>query len=330
MKKRDLALILAGAAGAAIAAKMILRKPAAEWDAEQVAHAANSHFTYIDGMRVHFQEFGSESDPTVLLIHGYTASTYVWRSTAPLLAAAGFRVLAIDLIGFGYSDKPGGFEYTIGSQADIVVRFLDRLGIGQATMVGSSYGGAVAASAALDHPERVAKLILVGAVINDEAKEHILMRMAALPLIGELLTPFVLDSRSLTKRRMYTSFDGSGHGLIDDERVNSVLRPLAAADAHRSVLATARNWHADRIEDDLGYIQQPTLIIWGDNDRVIRIENGYKLHSSVLHSKFVVIRNCGHIPQEEHPRIFTDLMIGFIKDPRAGIRGEDLILPEAQ
>ncbi|MCV5831062.1 alpha/beta hydrolase, partial [Escherichia coli] len=78
----------------------------------------------------------------VILIHGYTASVYVWKTVAPMLADAGLRVFAIDLPGFGYSDKPKDFDYSIASQARIVERFMDRLSIGRPVVVGSSYGGA--------------------------------------------------------------------------------------------------------------------------------------------------------------------------------------------
>ena len=101
---------------------------------------------------MHFQQFGDEANPVVLLIHGFTASTYVWKTTAPLLADAGLNVIAIDLIGFGYSEKPRWFEYSIEAQARMVSRFMNRIGIGRAVVVGSSYGGAVAATLALDYP----------------------------------------------------------------------------------------------------------------------------------------------------------------------------------
>src|SRR5688572_4903291 len=172
MKLRNLALGLTGAVGAAVAVKMLTRAATVEWDnvADAVAHSENSHFVHVDGANVHYQEFGQPGDPTLLLIHGYTASTYAWRTAAPMLAEEGFHVIAVDLLGFGYSEKPRWFDYSIESQARIVSRFMNRLGIGRATVVGSSYGGAVAATLALDYPERVEKLVLVSAVCNDNLR----------------------------------------------------------------------------------------------------------------------------------------------------------------
>ncbi|MBK8151415.1 MAG: alpha/beta fold hydrolase [Acidobacteria bacterium] len=95
---------------------------------------------------------------------------FTFGRPSPKLADAGFHVVALDLIGFGYSEKPAWFDYSIQSQARMISRFMDRLGIGTATLVGSSYGGAVVLTVALDYPERVEKLVLVDAVINDEPK----------------------------------------------------------------------------------------------------------------------------------------------------------------
>src|SRR5437868_5264163 len=119
MKVKNLALGIGGALGALVAWKMISRPGTVDWEkvSELVPHSENSHFVEIDGATVHYQEFGDAANPTLLLIHGFTASAYVWKSVAPMLAGEGFRVVAVDLIGFGYSDKPASFDYTIGAQA---------------------------------------------------------------------------------------------------------------------------------------------------------------------------------------------------------------------
>jgi pimeloyl-ACP methyl ester carboxylesterase len=321
MKKWNLALGIGGALGALVAAKMLTRAKGVNWDviAAHVPHSENSHFVHVDGANIHYQEFGDASKPTLILIHGYTASVYVWHATAPLLAANGFHVIAIDLVGFGYSEKPSWFDYSITSQARIVARFMNRLGIGRATLVGSSYGGAVAATLALDYPERVEKLVLVDAVCNDDLKSHPILRLAAVPGVGEMITPFIADSKRFLRYRMHGTLAKANHHLIDEDRVNSVLRPLKAADAHRSLLLTSRNWHAQRIERDAHLINQPTLIVWGEEDTVIPISDGHKLHDSILNSRFVVLKDCGHVPPEERPEIFADLVTEFCRDRKGRI-----------
>lgn len=318
MKKRDLALGIGGAIGAAIAVKMLTRNKSVSWEnfAENVYHSENSNFAEVDGATIHYQEFGDRAHPTLILIHGYTASTYGWKTVAPMFAERDFHVIAVDLLGFGYSDKPAWFDYTIQSQARMIVRLMNILGIGQATLVGNSYGGAVASILTLDYPERVKKLVLVDAVCNDEALAHPLLKLVAVPGIGEALTPFLMDSKLLLKLRMKGTFSPENQHLITQDRVDSVYRPLSAADAHNAVLQTARNWQADRIEEDANLINQPTLIIWGEDDTVIPIHNGFTLHKEILNSRFVVFRNCGHIPQEEAPDNFVEIVTNFCRDQK--------------
>jgi pimeloyl-ACP methyl ester carboxylesterase len=321
MKTRHLALGIGGALGAAVAWKMLTRPASVAWEkvADKVIHSEHSHFVEIDGATVHYQEFGEPSNPALLMIHGFTASAYVWKTVAPVLADEGFRVVAIDLLGFGYSEKPSWFDYTIASQARMASRFMDRLGIGRATVVGSSYGGAVALTLALDYAERVEKLVLVDAVINDEATSHPIMRLARIPGLGEVITPFLIDSKRFMKFRMQGTLAPANHHLITKDRIESVIRPLHAKDGHHAVLKAGRNWDANRIEEDAHLVNQPTLIIWGEEDGVIPLRCGKSLYNSILHSRFVVLKNCGHVPQEEKPELFTALVSNFCHDRKGKV-----------
>lgn len=325
MKKRNLALAVGGAVGAAVAVKLLTRAETVKWDAvaDKVVHSDKSKFIMVDGARVHYQEFGDAAKPPIVLIHGYTASVYVWKTTAPLLAEAGFRVIAVDLLGFGYSEKPTWFDYSIQSQARMVSRFMHRLGIGRATVVGSSYGGAVALNLTLDYPESVEKLVLVDSVCNNEPKNHPILRLASLPGLGEAITPFLIDSKTFLRFRMHGTLAKANHHMITEDRIESIRRPLFAADAHHSILATSRNWHAEHLEHDAHLINQPTLIVWGEQDAVIPIKNGYKLHDEILNSRFVVIKDCGHVPQEEKSDIFAGLVAEFCRDRKGRIAAKD-------
>ncbi|MEZ5308069.1 MAG: alpha/beta hydrolase [Pyrinomonadaceae bacterium] len=313
MKKKHLALGIGGALGAMVAWKLATRPRTVYFEdsLEILHHSDHSKFVEIDGVDVHYQEFGAEHDPVLLLVHGYTASTYVWHAVAPLLAEKGFRVIAIDLLGFGYSGKPKYFDYSIASQARMLQRFMNRLGIGKATIVGSSFGGAVTNWFALDNPERVEKLVLVGAVINDEPMESVLMRLVRQPGIGETLSPFLIDSRAFLKFRMQGTLHPTSHHLITEDRIDSVIHPLQAADAHHSLLTTARNWNAGRIERDAHLLTHPTLLIWGEEDTVIPLKNGEILYDKMLNSRLVVLKDCGHLPHEERADLFVELVSEF-------------------
>ncbi len=334
MKKRYLiAGAIGGAIGATIAYKMLSRDDEVNWDDvfEDVIHSEYSHFVEVDGARVHFQEFGDRRNPTLLLIHGFTASTYSWHKVTLALAERGFHVVAVDLLGYGFSGKPKWFDYTITSQARMISRFLNRIGVGRAIVAGCSYGGAVAATVALDYPEFVEKLILVDAISNDAVKNRTVFRLAGLPGIGEIFSAFLTDSRKFSKMRMSDTLAKESYHLITDERVEAIIRPLSAADAHNSVLMTLRNWDANRIEEDANLIEHQTLLIWGEDDKVVPIQHGQKLHELILNSRMVVFRQCGHVPQEEYPEGFVQVVTDFCHDKKGklDVSGNDRMRMEA-
>lgn len=319
MKKRYLIAGASGLAGTALAVKLLSRSRDVQWvkHVKDLKHADRSHFADVGGLRVHYQEAGAAEAPPVILIHGFCASTFVWGDVLLPIAEAGYRVIAPDLVGFGFSEKPRRGEYTIDAQARMIVGLMDYLGIEGATLVGSSYGGAVAATCALDTAGRVERLVLVGAVVNDEAKRQPLLRMAASPVMGDLLSPLLLDSHLLLRWRMKRVYAAQNRHLFNGGRMEAHHRPLRAANTHRAVLRTLRGWSADRIEREAHRIKQPTLLIWGENDRDIPLRHGERLFELIPGARLIVFRRCGHLPQEEYPREFTKLVADFCGDASA-------------
>ena len=316
MKKRY--LIAAGAyglAGAGVAAKLGRRPREVEWerDGAHLRAWGRSRFIEIDGVRAHYEEAGDPAAPPVVLVHGFCASTLVWHDVIEKIAGEGYRVVAPDLVGFGFTGKPKTWDYTIEAQARHVVRLLDELKVERAAFVGSSYGGAVSLAAALDHPERVERLVLVCAVSNDDVKRQRLLRLAAAPLMGDVLSPLVLGSPKLMRWRMRRVYAGPNAGLIDDGRSPPQHLPLRAASTQRAVLRTLRGWDASRLEREAHRVEQPVLLVWGEDDRDVPLKNGERLHALLPHSRLVIFRDCGHLPQEERPEEFAGLVAGFCR-----------------
>lgn len=313
MKKRYWLAGAYGVAGAALVARMLARPRDVRWEEqrEHLRHAGRSRFVEIDGARLHYHEAGDPLAPPILLLHGFVASSYVWRDVLVPLADAGLRAVAPDLLGFGFSAKPRGGEYTIETQSRVVVGLMDALGIGRATLVGSSYGGAVAAACALDHAERVERLALVGAVTNDRILRHPLLRVLRVPLVGELISPVLFDVRQLAKRRRWRSAARARGTWFDEREFTSEHRPLRAAATHRAAVRTARRWSAARVEREAHRIRQPTLIVWGDRDHYLPLADAERLHDLIPHSRLFVFRDTGHTPQEEHPEEFARLVADF-------------------
>lgn len=316
MKKRYFVAGAFGLVGAAVALKLFCRPRDVVWidHAHELHHAEHSRFAVVNGVWVHYQEAGAIDAPPILLIHGFTASNFVWSEVLLPVAEAGFRVIAPDLIGFGFSGKPKDGEYTIDAQARMITGLMDHLGIESAILVGSSYGGAVAATCALDYRERVQKLVLVDAVTNDQVKNQLLLRLAASPVVGGLISPLMLGSHRLVFWRMKKGYAVENAHLFDESRMKSHHRPLLAASTQRAALTTLRRWSAGRIEQESESIKQPTLLIWGDSDPDIPLACGRKIFEQIPNSRLIIFQRCGHMPMEERPREFVEVLTGFCRN----------------
>jgi pimeloyl-ACP methyl ester carboxylesterase len=312
MKKRYLIGALSGLVAAGVITKLLARPRDVDWEKNRaiVFHAGHSRFEDVDGVKVHYQEAGSRTGPPLVLIHGFASSTLVWSKVFLEFAAKGFRVLAPDLLGYGYSAKPRAFDYTIGAQARMVDRLLFKLGLDRAIIVGSSYGGAIAATIALDYPDRVKRLVLVGAVTNNAPTKYLLMRLFSSPFFGDIISPLLLSSRLLLKRRMKRVYDRHSW-VLDDQRIEARHQPLRTAAAHRAIIRTVRRWDADRIQREAHLIAQPTLLLWGDNDAETPLGFGKQLHEAISDSRLIIFRDCGHLPHEEFPQTFTEVVLEF-------------------
>ena len=309
MKKR---YWIAGAATLAVASKLLMRPRDANWAENRhvVFHSDYSRFVDVDGIRVHYQEAGEPSAPALILIHGFASSTLVWSKVFLPLTDAGFRVIALDMLGYGYSGKPRNGEYTIAGQAKLLIGLLDRLGIKRSTLAGSSYGGAVAATCALDYADRVKRLVLIGTVNNNRPLNYKLMRVFGSPVFGDVVSPLLIGSRRLLRRRMKRVYDRHAW-VLDERRVEARHLPLRAAGTHRAIIRTVRCWDAERISRDAHLIRQPVLLLWGENDSEIPLADGERLHEEIPGSRLIVFLKCGHLPHEEYPEAFTKVVADF-------------------
>ncbi len=301
-----------------VATRLLTRPRDVDWASslDLIAHPEYSWFTRVNGWRLHYQEAGDEKAPSVILIHGFISSTLIWSDVFLPLAAAGLRVIAPDLPGCGYSEKPRGGEYTIEAQALAILALMDQLGIETAILVGASYGGAVAAAIALDYPERVERLVLVAAVSNNEPRKSLLLRIARTPIVGDILTPLFLSSRWALRARMQRQYWRQA-GALDERRLEARHHLLSAANTHHATLRTLRRWDADRIQREAHLIRQPTLVVWGENDPEIPLSDGERLRDALPSARLIVFRNCGHQPHVEFPGQFVEVVTEF------GRRGTD-------
>jgi len=270
-------------------------------------NAAYSHFADVGSVRIHYQEKGAGAP--LVLIHGYTASTYAWKDVFDPLSQQ-FRVIAVDLKGFGFSGKPDG-DYTRRAQGDLVIRLLDNLKIDRAILCGNSMGGEVSMNAAVRSPDRVSALILVDSSgVKVSGGGSVTPGVAEWPVIGPALTALALTSDSLVRDGLRQCFYNKS--IATDEQVAAYYRILKTRDGQHAAFLAREQGAVNPIEPEINKIKQPTLIIWGAEDELIPLEAGRRLNSLIAGSRLVVFDKCGHIPQEEMPGRFAGEVKGFV------------------
>jgi pimeloyl-ACP methyl ester carboxylesterase len=272
----------------------------------------------LHGNRVAYLDEG-EGD-VLLLIHGIGGSSHCWRNVVDKLALR-YRVIAVDLLGHGQSDKPRG-DYSLGAFAVWLRDFLDALNVREATVVGHSFGGGVALQFAHQHKEYCRRLVLVssGGLGPDLG---LLLRVLSLPG-AELVLPLIgsrpavkvgaaLRKRALSSGREATRYSETLRAqvsLSDRHGRAAFLRTLRSVVDHRGQAVSAM----DRLPTDL-----PTLIIFGDQDRCIPAAHAHSAHQAIPGSMLHVIPGAGHQPQVECPDTVIAALDEFI-DSTSGTR----------
>ena len=267
----------------------------------------------VHDQRIAYLDVGA--GPPVILIHGFGGSMWQWEQQQHALSQH-FRVLTLDLPGAGLSDKPE-IDYRPDQMLDYFVGFMDAVKIPQATLVGNSMGAGLAIGMALAHPTHVAKLILIDGLPPN--------------VMEKLTSPSVRRALETSAPSWLVSF---GNMLFGGLMIESVLKEiihdpalLTPAVIERSnrnrqrpglikpIMTVRENlplWESG-FATRVGEITHPTLVIWGEEDRVFPIAVGEELHQTIKGSQFSRIPKAGHIPQWERPDLVNQELITFIR-----------------
>ena len=262
--------------------------------------------TIVSGVRWRSRESGGRGDETVVFVHGLLASSATWQEVlAP--ASAGRPAIAVDLPGFGCSDRPWPFDYTVAGEAAALLAYLDARGIGRVVLVGNSLGGAIATVIAVEHPERVAALVLV-APATPEAPFAWPVRLMRAPVLGELA--LALANRPVVAYNLRHRLFAHA-GRVADQAIDDAWFPLTVPGTRRAALAAIRSDPRDYLGLEKR-IRVPTLILWGREDRLIPACEGERLVGSLAGSRLVVLPDAGHLPQREQPEAFGRAVAEFL------------------
>lgn len=268
----------------------------------------------IHGQPVTYHRMGS--GPPILLVHGITSSSRTWKAVMPRLAGK-HTVIAPDLLGHGRSSKPQG-DYSLGAYASGMRDLLVALDVHKVTVVGHSLGGGIAMQFAYQFPDRVSRLVLVDTGgIGREV--NLALRAATLPGSGFVL-PFLfaptIHDAGLKFRNFLSSL--GIRGSADVEGVAEGFASLTEADARRAFVHTVRSVidpNGQRVSAaDRLYLTRdiPSLIVWGDRDRIIPVSHADMAHELMPGSRLEIFPGAGHFPFNDDPVRFVDVLEDFI------------------
>jgi pimeloyl-ACP methyl ester carboxylesterase len=260
------------------------------------------------GITTHYHEAGS-GDPVVLL-HGSgpgVSGWANWQHTIPALSAR-FHTLAPDMVGYGYTERPSDIRYGVATWVDHMLSFLDAHGIERTSLVGNSMGGLVSLQIAARHPDRVDRLVLMGTPGPGMA-----------PTEGLTALRNYEPSPQAMRDLMVTYFVADD-AFITDELVRARYEASAAPGAHETYHAMFHDpRHSgndlDLSEDRLRDIRSRTLLVHGQEDKVVPVELSWRMSGLIPNADLHVFGRCGHWTQIERAQQFNTLITDFLSEP---------------
>ena len=279
-----------------------------------------SRHVRIDRLRLHYLEAGV--GPPVLLLHGWPTSSWLWRNVMPHLATR-HRVIAVDLPGFGRSDKPLGVTYDLPFYTPLIDRFLDALGIATTGLVVHDLGGPIGLHWACHHTDRLDRLVLLNTLVYPRPSWATIAFVLACrtPGLRSLLaTPWMLAA---TMR-----IGVADSRRLGDDVVRCVQAPFEHRDARRALLkAGAELTPRGMIEIARWFpsLRVPVRVIYGTRDRILPdIERTVRgVARDLPHAEVTALPDCGHFLQEERPQQLGELLAAFFGAPRRDSKSDD-------
>lgn len=284
------------------------------------SHVSKRTFHYTPAIRINYEVQGEGTSP-VVFIHGFAAALTTWDDIRRLFPPKHFSLYLLDLKGFGFSSKPLDGRYSLQDQAALVLAFLEQLGLSSVTLVGHSLGGGIALLACLapfspgtknpvhrlvllDCAAYPQKLPWIMGLLRNRLLARSILHLLPLRFIVRFSLESVMHDRSAITRDRITRYLSSFRGEGIDNVFTETCRELAAP-GYAGIPPLYRT------------INVPTLIVWGNEDRLIPPSFGERLHADIPGSRLVVIKDCGHIPQEERPMETYSAILEFLTEATA-------------
>ena len=270
-----------------------------------------SEFLAIDGMLVHLRDQGPRDDPApIVLLHGTSASLHTWEGWVAALQTKR-RVISLDLPGFGLTGPFPDGDYRMSHYSAFLAHVLDQLQVPRAVVAGNSFGGQLAWQFALDHPQRVERLVLVDAAgyPRNATSIPIGFRLAQIPALAPLMA-------NLLPRQMIEASIRNVYGdpsKVSDELIDRYYELTLRAGNREALRQRFIQAEAGQGFTRIAELKVPTLIIWGGRDELIPPDNAERFKRDIQGSRLVLFDDLGHVPQEEDPSRTVAVLMGFLE-----------------
>ncbi len=271
-----------------------------------------SQFVALDGMQVHLRDQGPRDDPTpIVLLHGTSASLHTWEGWVAALQNKR-RVISLDLPGFGLTGPFPDGDYRMAHYSAFLANVLDLLQVPRAVVAGNSFGGQLAWQFALDHPQRVERLVLVDAAgyPRNATSIPIGFRLAQIPALAPLmdnLLPRAMIEASL--RNVY-----GDPSQVSDELIDRYFELTLRAGNRQALRQRFTQADGGSGYTRIAELKVPTLIIWGGRDQLIPPVNAERFQRDIEGSRVVLFDDLGHVPQEEDPARTVAVLQTFLNE----------------
>jgi pimeloyl-ACP methyl ester carboxylesterase len=257
---------------------------------------------------------GAGGGPPIVFVHGLAGNWQNWLENLPRLARER-RIVALDLPGFGQSEDPVE-RITISGYGRTVNELCDQLGLGEVVLVGNSMGGFVAAETAIQFPERVERLVLVSAagITSSDLRRAPVMVWGRVAMLG--------GTRGAAEKRMAIVRPRIRHAVFSSimrhpSRIAPEMLWEMSQGAGRSAFRPALEAILDYdFRDCLGDISSPTLIVWGESDMLVPVEDAAEYERNIQGARKIVLEDTGHVAMIERPPTFNRALVEFIEEPR--------------
>ncbi|WP_110113735.1 alpha/beta hydrolase [Bacillus sp. CGMCC 1.16541] len=267
-----------------------------------------SNVCNINDINVYYELYSSNpTKPTMVLLHGFLSSSFSYRRLVPLLCTE-FQVIVIDLPPFGQSEKSLTFLYSYHNLAKTVVSLLEQLKLKDVIVVGHSMGGQIALNVAKQKPELVTKLVLLCSSGYLQKAHYGLVMSSYVPFFY-LWVKTWLARKGVTGNLQNVVFD---HQLIDDEMVKGYTQPFLDDTIFMALTKMIRDREGDLSSQDLRKIEHPSLLVWGEEDRVVPLQVGKRLQRDLRVSQLISFEKTGHLLPEEKPEVISNHMLEFL------------------